>query len=73
MVTFPFSNEKNRHLTRVSEYIYSPIESLDEIIRPLSNSTQIHIMTILIFLKKVSMILVILKIMSTIILKTKQR
>jgi len=34
MVTFPFSNKKSANLTRVSEYIYSPIESLDEIIPP---------------------------------------
>ncbi len=32
MITFPFLNEKNSNLTRVSEYIYSPIASLDEII-----------------------------------------
>jgi len=35
MLSFPFVNEKNLNLTRVSEYVYSPIESLDEII-PLS-------------------------------------
>jgi len=34
MTTFPFSNEKNTNLTRVSEYVYSPIESLDMIIPP---------------------------------------
>ena len=34
MITFPFLNEKKSNLTRVSEYIYSPIESLDEIIPP---------------------------------------